>query len=86
MGKRGVRVPQRIPGDPKDAHGFPALVEEPEIYGYDHQPVGAEAALVGPWSGPGRGVVGPRSDPDSEPDDEGDEGADLPRYAAGGGR
>ncbi len=59
---------------------------EPEIYGYDHQPVGAEAALVGPWSGPGRGVVGPRSDPDSEPDDEGDEGADLPRYAAGGGR
>ena len=28
MGKRGVHVPQRIPGDPKDAYGFPALVEE----------------------------------------------------------
>jgi integrase/recombinase XerD len=28
MGKRGVRVPQRIPGDPTDSHGFPALVEE----------------------------------------------------------
>ncbi len=28
MGKRGVHVPQRIPGDPSDAHGFPALVEE----------------------------------------------------------
>lgn len=28
MGKRGVHVPQRIPGDPKDSHGFPALVEE----------------------------------------------------------
>jgi hypothetical protein len=28
MGKRGVHVPQRIPGDPKDPHGFPVLVEE----------------------------------------------------------
>lgn len=28
MGKRGVHVPQRIPGDPTDSHGFPALVEE----------------------------------------------------------
>jgi integrase/recombinase XerD len=28
MAKRGVHVPQRIPGDPADAHGFPALVEE----------------------------------------------------------
>lgn len=28
MGRRGVHVPQRIPGDPTDAHGFPALVEE----------------------------------------------------------
>ena len=28
MGKRGQHTPQRIPGDPKDAHGFPALVEE----------------------------------------------------------
>ncbi len=28
MGKRGVHVPQRIPGDPADSHGFPVLVEE----------------------------------------------------------
>ncbi len=28
MGKRGVHVPQKIPGDPSDRHGFPVLVEE----------------------------------------------------------
>ena len=28
MGKRGVHVPQKIPGDPTDRHGFPALIEE----------------------------------------------------------
>lgn len=28
MGKRGVHVPQTIPGDPADSHGFVALVEE----------------------------------------------------------
>jgi DNA primase catalytic core len=53
---------------------------------YDPRPVGAQAPLVGPWSGPGRGVVGPRSDPDSEPHDDPDEGVDLLRYASRGGR
>ncbi len=53
---------------------------------YDPQPVGAQAPLVGPWSGPGRGVVGPRSDPETEPADDVDEGVDLLRYASGGGR
>ncbi len=53
---------------------------------YNGRPVGAQAPLVGPWSAPGRGVVGPRSDPDSEPDDDADEGADVLRWAAGGGR
>lgn len=28
MGKRGEHTPQKIPGDPKDAHGFPVLVTE----------------------------------------------------------
>lgn len=28
MGRRGDRTPQKIPGDPADRHGFPALVEE----------------------------------------------------------
>ncbi len=28
MGRRGEHTPQRIPGDPADSHGFPALVEE----------------------------------------------------------
>lgn len=28
MGRRGVHVPQTIPGDPGDVHGFPALVAE----------------------------------------------------------
>lgn len=28
MGRRGEHTPQRIPGDPTDSHGFPALVEE----------------------------------------------------------
>ena len=53
---------------------------------YDPQPVGAEVALVGPWSGPGRGVVGPRSEVESERDDDGDNGVDLLRRAAGGER
>ncbi len=53
---------------------------------YDPQPVGAEVALVGPWPGGGRGVVGPRSDPDTEDDEQGDERVDLLRYASGGGR
>ena len=59
---------------------------EDEKYSYNDQPVGAEVALVGPWSGPGRGVVGPRSDPDSEPADDGGDGVDLLRWASGGGR
>lgn len=59
---------------------------EAEIYGYDHQPVAPELPVVGPWSAPGRGVVGPRPDPDSEPDDEVEDASDVLRYAAGGGR
>lgn len=39
---------------------------ESEFHGYDLKPVGPEPPLVGPWSGPGRGVVGPRSEDDSE--------------------
>lgn len=61
------------------------LDERPEST-YDPQPVGVQTPLVGPWSGGGRGVVGPRSDPETEPDDESDEGVDLLRYASGGGR
>ncbi len=53
---------------------------------YDPQPVGAEVALVGPWSAPGRGVVGPRSDPPEGVEDNPDEPPDLLRYASGGGR
>lgn len=56
---------------------------------YNGQPVGAEVALVGPRSGGGRGVVGPRSEADSEPDGDGDDAADgvgVLRWAAGGGR
>ena len=53
---------------------------------YDPQLVGAEVALVGPWSGGGRGVVGPRSEPETEDDEQGDERVDLLRYASGGGR
>lgn len=49
---------------------------------YDPEPVGPEPPLVGPWSGPGRGVVGPRSDPDSEADPESIE--DL-RWVSGDG-
>lgn len=48
--------------------GQPVGPEAP-IYAYDDQPVGSEVALVGPWSGPGRGVVGPRSAPESESDE-----------------
>jgi DNA primase catalytic core len=48
---------------------------------YDPQPVGANTPLVGPWSAPGRGVVGPRSDPESEPENT----ADLLDWASGDG-
>ncbi len=61
------------------------LDERPEST-YDPQPVGAEAPLVGPWSGPGRGVVGPRSEVESERDADCDNGVELLRWAAGGER
>jgi DNA primase len=48
---------------------------------YDPQPVGAEAPLVGPWSAPGRGVVGPQSDTASD----GETAADLLDWASGDG-
>ena len=48
---------------------------------YDTGPVGAEVALVGPWSGPGRGVVGPRS----EAETEAESAADLLDWASGDG-
>ena len=64
----------------------PVGSDEP-IYGYNSEPVGPEVALVGPWSAPGRGVVGPRSEPDPESDDDdADDGVDVLRWAAGGGR
>ena len=56
---------------------------ESPIYAYDDQPVGVQTPLVGPWSGPGRGVVGPRSDPS---EDDSDDGVDVLRWVAGGGR
>lgn len=59
---------------------------EEQNHAYDPQPVGANTPLVGPWSGPGRGVVGPRSDPQEGVEDDPDEGVDLLRYASGGGR
>lgn len=63
---------------------------EGQSYDYDPQPVGAEVALVGPWSGAGRGVVGPqseaRSDPESEPEDDVEDAPELLRWAAGGER
>lgn len=33
-----------------------------EFHAYDPKPVGVNGTVVGPWSGPGRGVVGPRSE------------------------
>ncbi len=48
---------------------------------YDPQPVGANTPLVGPWSAPGRGVVGPRPGPESEPENT----ADLLDWASGDG-
>jgi hypothetical protein len=48
---------------------------------YDAQPVGANTPLVGPWSAPGRGVVGPRSDTVSD----GENAADLLDWASGDG-
>lgn len=51
---------------PETTYDSEPVGQEQQIYGYDSRPVGAEVALVGPWSGPGRGVVGPRSEDDSE--------------------
>lgn len=48
---------------------------------YDPQPVGANTPLVGPWSAPGRGVVGPRS----EAETDAESAADLLDWASGDG-
>lgn len=58
---------------PETTYDEQAVGQEQQIYAYDGQSVGAGPPLVGPWSGPGRGVVGPRSDPESEPEDADDE-------------
>jgi len=53
---------------------------------YDTEPVGAESPLVGPWSGAGRGVVGPQSEAQPDPESEPEDAPDLLRWAAGGER
>ncbi len=53
---------------------------------YDTEPVGAEVAVVGPWPGHGRPLVGPQSAPVVSVEDDPEEGVDLLRYASGGGR
>ena len=73
-------------GHSRTAYDSQPVGPKTPIYDYDDQPVGADPALAGPWSGPGRGVVGPRSHPKSESDDEKDAAPDVLRWAAGGGR
>ncbi len=48
---------------------------------YNSEPVGVQTPLVGPWSGAGRGVVGPRSEDDPRVGSS----ADLLDWAAGDG-
>lgn len=45
---------------PETTYDTTPVGPETQIYGYNYRPVGAEVSLVGPWSGPGRGVVGGR--------------------------
>ncbi|MEZ5094651.1 MAG: CHC2 zinc finger domain-containing protein [Nocardioides sp.] len=53
---------------------------------YDPQPVGANTPLVGPWSAPGRGVVGPQSAPAVSSPPAGEDGAEQDWAVAVGGR
>ncbi|GAB3851812.1 hypothetical protein GCM10028801_01910 [Nocardioides maradonensis] len=46
----------------ENAYDPDSVGPEDPIHGYDLKPVGANSPLVGPWSGPGRGSVGPRSE------------------------
>jgi DNA primase catalytic core len=73
-------------GHGKTTYDDQSVGPETPIYAYDDQPVGAGPPLVGPWSGPGRGLVGPRSDPETAAKDGVDEGPELLRWVAGGGR
>ena len=67
---------------------------EPTPSTYDPGPVGAPGPVVGPWSGPGRGQVGPRSQPTGDALDGSDVAGDgdvsqgrwagVARVAAGG--
>lgn len=59
------------------------LNDEPddEICDYDPEPVGPEPALVGPWSGPSRPPVGPRS----APPEDAETGVDLLDWVVGDG-
>ena len=57
--------------DPRTLYPGQPVGPEGEIYDDPGRPVGANTPLVGPWSGPGRGSVGPQSEPpedDTEPD------------------
>lgn len=50
---------------------------EPAGSAYDTGPVGAPGPVVGPWSGPGRGPVGPRSQPTGDALDGSDVAGDV---------
>ena len=87
------------PAGGASAYDTPPVGPGPASSTYDPEPVGVPGAVVGPWSGVGRGLVGGRSHPTqaardgreasaSEGDDVGDEGGDpfgdVLRVAAGG--
>lgn len=65
----------------------PKTLLNERIHDYDGQLVGAEVALVGPWSGAGRGAVGPQSAPAVGSPPAAANGAEHAwALAAGGGR
>ena len=70
---------------PASGYDTPPVGVQAPIRTYDPEPVGARPALVGPWSGPGRSVVGARSQAGSQVPNEDETTPEVLRWAAGGG-
>jgi DNA primase catalytic core len=86
----GLTDPKTLADPPATGYDTPPASPEAAAYAYDTEPVGAPGAVVGPWSGAGRPLVGPRSAGSDGAEDQGEDAAgdvwgDLLRVAAGGG-
>ncbi len=83
----GLTDPATLLDDrPENTYDTRPVGPESQVHAYDPRSVGAQAPLVGPWSGPGRGVVGPQPAPAVSSPPAGEDGAEQAwALTAGGG-